>query len=203
MRIGLFGGSFDPIHNGHIRPVREARSALELDRVIFLPTARPPHKDGQQLAPALARYVMTELALLGEEGLEVSAYELTPQRPCFTVDSLGHFSRQYPEADLVLLIGSDSLSRLATWHRWREIVADYEIGVLTRPGSDRQVIRDGLPAELLAAESEGRVRWVEHAPFDISATELRRRFAAAEEPPTGAMPELVVEYLRKYPNLYA
>jgi nicotinate-nucleotide adenylyltransferase len=203
MRLGLFGGSFDPIHNGHIRPVREARALLGLDRVICLPTARPPHKSGDDLAPALARYVMTELALLGEEGLEVSAYELTPRRAAYTIDTLEHFRRVHPEADLVLLIGSDSLARLETWHRWREIVAGYAIGVLTRPGSDRSAICNGLPAELVEAEAQGRLQWAEHSPTDISATELRERFAAGEEPPEGAMPELVVEYIRKYPNLYA
>ena len=100
MKIGLFGGSFDPIHRGHVEPVREARRRLGLERVIYLPTATPPHKPRRALAPALARFAMVELALLGEEGLYVSAHELTPERPAYTVETLEHFRRQMPEAEL-------------------------------------------------------------------------------------------------------
>ena len=81
MKLGLFGGSFDPIHRGHIEPVQAARKALGLERVIYLPTAVPPHKPGRILAPAHARYAMVEMALLEEEGLYASTFELTLGRP--------------------------------------------------------------------------------------------------------------------------
>src|SRR5947208_4241718 len=102
MKVGLFGGSFDPIHRGHIEPVRKARRALGLDRVIYLPTARPPHKPGGALAPAPARYAMVELALLFEDGLCASAYELTADRPAYTIETLEHFRAELPDAELFL-----------------------------------------------------------------------------------------------------
>ena len=112
MKVGLFGGSFDPIHRGHLDPVRAAMRDLGLDRVIYLHTARPPHKPGRALAPALARYAMVELALLGEEGLYASAHELTLDRPAYTIETLEHFRRQMPAAELYLLIGGDSFADL-------------------------------------------------------------------------------------------
>lgn len=202
MRVGLFGGSFDPIHRGHVNPVREARLGLDLERVVFLPTAQPPHKPDREFAPALARLTMTELALLDEDGLEVSAFELTPERTAYTIDSLEHFSDLYGDGQVVLLVGSDSLLQLNRWRRWRDIVAGYEIGVLVRPGHEREAIDDRLPREVRDAADAGRVRWVANVPVEISSTELRRRLASGGELPPGLVPELVLKYLRKYPDLY-
>lgn len=203
MRVGLFGGSFDPIHRGHIEPVQEARLALGLERVVFLPTARPPHKPGHRLAPALARYAMTELALLDEEGVEVSTVELTRDQPAYTIDSLEHFGRIHGDDQVTLLMGSDSLAHIESWRRWREIVGRYGIGVLTRPGTDRAEVRDRLPEEVLEAEAAGRIQWVTNTPIEVSSSEVRRRLTAAGDLPSGWVPELVLKYLRKYPNLYA
>ncbi len=140
MKLGLFGGSFDPIHLGHITPVRAARRELGLDRVIYLPTARPPHKPDRILAPAHARYAMVELALLDEEGLYASAHELTLERPAFTIETLEHFRREMPDAELFLLIGGDSLADLHHWVRWREIPAAARLVVLARPGWDLDAV---------------------------------------------------------------
>src|SRR5581483_10939387 len=85
MKIGLFGGSFDPIHRGHVEPVRAAVAALHLDRVFFLPTAHPPHKSGRRFAPPLARFAMVELGLLADERLFASTYELRDE-PTYTVE---------------------------------------------------------------------------------------------------------------------
>ena len=134
MRLGLFGGSFDPIHAGHVLPVREARQALGLDKILYLPTAHPPHKPRRLMAPPHARYAMVELALLGEEGLFASPYELTLDRPAYTVETLEHFRQQEPAADLHLLIGSDSFADLNHWVRWREIPGLARLVVLARPG---------------------------------------------------------------------
>ncbi len=134
MKIGLFGGSFDPIHRGHIEPVQEARRLVGLDRVIYLPTAKPPHKPRRALAPAHARYAMVELALLDEEGLYASAHELTPDRPAYTVETLEHFQREMPDAELHLLIGGDSFADFHHWVRWPEIAAAARLVVLARPG---------------------------------------------------------------------
>jgi nicotinate-nucleotide adenylyltransferase len=195
--IGLFGGSFDPIHAGHVAPVRAARAALGLERVFFLPTAHPPHKAGLRFAPALARYAMVELALLGEEGLFVSTHELGAG-PAYTVETLEHFHAELPGSDLHLLLGGDSLAELPSWRRWRELPSLAKLVVLTRPGWEGAACVGALPAALQAAAGAGRLLFVEHEPVAVSATELRAKLAAGEEPPAGAMHPLVLDYARKY-----
>lgn len=199
MKIGLFGGSFDPIHRGHIEPVREAKRALGLDRVIYLPTAVPPHKPGRRLAPAHARYTMVELALLGEEGLYASPRELTPGRPAYTVETLEQVRREMPEADLHLLIGGDSFADLHLWVRWREIPGLARLVVLVRPGWSLDAA--ALDPEVAALARTDRVRLLDGAPVDVSSTRLRELLAAGEPVPPGSMPDLVVRYVQKY-NLY-
>lgn len=202
MRIGLFGGSFDPIHQGHVDPVREARRRLALDQVIYLPTAAPPHKREREFAPALARYAMVELALLDDPSLRVSDHELTLGRPAYTVETLAHFRAAEPGAELVLILGADSFLELASWVRWREIVAAVELAVLTRPGWSLAAMRAELPPEILAACDGGRVHLVENRPLDASSTEVRRRLAAAEAIPADWLAPRVVRYLAKY-RLYS
>lgn len=197
MKIGLFGGSFDPIHQGHIEPVRAARRALGLDRVIYLPTAKPPHKPGRSLAPPLARYVMVELALLHEEGLEASPHELTLERPAYTIETLEHFRRELPAAELFLLIGGDSFVDLPHWVRWREIPQVARLVVLARPGWELAT----APPEVAALARTDRVILLRQQPVDVSSTRLRELLASGLPLPTGLVPDLVVRYVYKY-NLY-
>ena len=198
MKLGLFGGSFDPIHCGHIEPVKAARRTLGLDRVIYLPTAIPPHKPARLLAPPLARYAMVELALLREEGLYASPHELTLDRPAYTIETLEHFQRQMPEAELHLLIGSDSFLELPQWHRWRDIAAAARLVVLPRPGWELDSLAAPALAELVAA---GRVQVVGERPYEVSSTRLREMLARGERPPAGWMPDLVIDFADKY-SLY-
>lgn len=199
MKVGLFGGSFDPIHRGHIDPVQEARRGLGLDRVIYLPTARPPHKPGRVLAPAHARYTMVELALLGEEGLYASPHELTPGRPAYTIETLEHFRREMPGSELFLLIGGDSFADLHLWVRFREIPELARLVVLARPGWDIDTVP--LDAEVARMARTDRVILLRQTPVDVSSTRLRELIAAGLPLPPGAVPELVVRYLQKY-DLY-
>lgn len=198
MRIGLFGGSFDPIHAGHLEPVKRARRELQLDRVVFLPTALPPHKRDRRFAPALARFAMVELALLDRPDLVVSDYELTLGRPAYTVETVAHFRIAEAQAEIVLLLGADSYSELAGWVRWREIVATVELGVLARPGWTIDPRQRDLAPELAQAIDSGRVRFVANPPHPASSSEIRRRLAAGEEIPAGWLADPVLRYLLKY-----
>lgn len=198
MRIGLFGGSFDPIHAGHVEPVERARRELALDRVVYLPTAVPPHKRDRRFAPALARFTMAELALLDWPDLVVSDYELTLGRPAYTVETVAHFQRVEAQHEIVLLLGADSFCELASWVRWREIVAAVQLGVLVRPGWTADPLDRELAPELAEAIESGRVHFVANPPHPASSTEIRRRLAAGEEIPAGWLAEPVLRYLAKY-----
>lgn len=215
MKLGIFGGSFDPVHWGHVRPVQEARRRLGLDKVVYLPTATPPHKrdpESAPVAPAAARYAMVEMALLPEEGLFASHHELRPEEPSYTVETLEHFRRGGEEAgielDLHLILGSDSLAELHTWRRWRDVLGLARLVVLGRPGAALAGLGSGLPeldrelGEALGPLLDrGDVVFVEDVTVDLSSTGIRRRLA--EESYDGewmeeALPPLVVDYLRKY-----
>lgn len=205
MRLGLFGGSFDPVHRGHVGPVQEARRTLGLDRVLYLPTAKPPHKQDPETAPeapAWARYTMVELAVLHEGGLYVSSHELRPDRPSYTVETLEHFRRGVFPVDLHLILGSDALLGLPGWRRWRELPELARLVVLTRPGSELRELRGRLAPELEELLDRGEIDVIEDARVDVSSTEIRRRLAESEaERPAWLeerVPSLVVDYLAKY-----
>lgn len=196
-KVGLYGGSFDPIHFGHLGPVRQAREALGLDRVLYLPTARPPHK-ARRLAPAWARYAMVELALLREEGMYASDFEMRREGPSYTVDTVDHFRRRLPETRLVLIVGGDSFAALPTWRDWRRILEGVEIAILTRPGWRPKPGKGELAPELRRALSTGRAQPVANAPVEVSSTEVRRAIAAGASNLQDLVPPLVLDYVAKY-----
>jgi len=200
VRVGLFGGSFDPIHAGHVAVARAAATDLRLDRVLFVPTAHPPHKMDRSFAPALARFAMAELALLDEPRFWVSGLELA-DRPVYTIETLAALEREAPESDRVLLIGADAFAELDSWRSWRDILSTTELGVVSRPGSERAVVQERLGDEVRAALATARVSWIESVAHPASASEIRRRLAAGGEPPAGWVAPRVLSFIAKY-NLY-
>ncbi len=195
MKLGLYGGSFNPIHWGHLRPLRRAREALGLDRLLYLPTAHPPHKRRYQFAPAWARYAMVELALLSEEGMFASAFEMQGE-VAYTVDTLEHFRGRHPRARLFLVLGSDSFARLTAWREWRRILELAELAVLTRPG---EASAEGeLAPELAAVLASGRARRIFNEPVAVSSTAVRRALATGLPETQDLVPPLVLDYIRKY-----
>jgi len=196
-KIALYGGSFDPLHWGHVRPVLAAREEIGLDEVIYLPTAEPPHKVGQRFAPASCRYTMVELALLEQPQLKVSDFEMRTVGPSYTAGTLEHFREQRPDDEIHLLIGLDSWLELPTWHRFAELPELARILVMARPGSLTERL-EGLPPVLRDAAHSGRVRFLEGPKVELSSRELRRRWAAGESPTAEQVPPLVLDYLRKY-----
>ena len=200
VKIGVFGGCFDPFHYGHLWPVREARRRLGLDRVVYLPTASPPHKPGQQNAPAWSRFAMVELALLREKGMRVSPLELTPGRPAYTVDSLERLREEYPGDELWLILGADNFAQLPTWKNWRRLARLARLAVLVRR-REKERLEEGWSSELRRLAAGERVEFVANRPVRISSTRLREMLAAGEEPPPRTLPRVVLEYIRKY-SLY-
>lgn len=175
MRLGLFGGTFDPIHLGHLVLAEQCREALALDRVWFVVTAMPPHKSGERTSVA-HRLEMARLAVAGHPAFEVSEIEARSPGPHYSVETLGEVHRERPDDDLYFLIGADSLVDLPGWRRPDAIARLSTIVVVNRPGVDRD------PADLAALPDLGPgtrpLRAVTVPPIGISSTDLRRRLAA-------------------------
>jgi nicotinate-nucleotide adenylyltransferase len=117
LRLGLFGGSFDPVHCGHLQLALAAQKEFKLQKVVFVPARRPPHKKDKELLPAGKRVRMLSLALAPYPGMSISSFELRRKQTTYTYQTLRHFRRKFPDADLFFIIGSDSLNELSTWKR--------------------------------------------------------------------------------------
>lgn len=197
--IGLFGGTFDPIHRGHVEPVLSAAEELGLDEVLYLPTARPPHKSHREFASALARFSMVELALLDHDRLIVSDFEMTRTKPSFAIDTVEHFISAVPQTRFLYLVGSDSFPELPHWHRGLELLEKVEIVVLSRPGATLDELLAGLsPADRVALE-RARVHRTENLQVDISSTRLRQALTEDRDSELASMLHpRVLRYIRKY-----
>jgi len=173
--IGIFGGTFDPPHRGHLALAAAARSQLGLSRLLWVLTPDPPHKQILTITPLSQRLSMLRLALAGHPDYELSMVETDRPGPHFALDTVRILARQNPGAGLVYLMGGDSLRDLPAWHRPLDLIAVLDaLGVMRRPGDalDLQALEQVLPG-LIA-----KVRWVEAPPVDISASEIRARAAA-------------------------
>jgi nicotinate-nucleotide adenylyltransferase len=131
--LGIFGGTFDPVHCGHLALARELRDALGLSAVRFIPAGDPPHRPAP-VATAAHRLAMVELAIAGQPGLEVDAREIHGTERSYTVPTLLELRREEPSRTLALIVGADTFLGLPTWHRWREVFALVHVVVVPRPG---------------------------------------------------------------------
>jgi len=165
-RIGLFGGTFDPPHLGHLVLAEWARARLGLDRVVFMPAGTPPHKRGRRLTDAAHRLAMTRLAVRGNPAFSVSGLEARRVGPSFTVDTLQHFHARQPGARLYLLMGADSLADFPSWRGPGEIARLATLVVAARPGP-------ADPAQ--GAVARGRVVMLDNPLVAISSSALRAR----------------------------
>lgn len=190
-RIGVFGGTFDPIHAGHLELARSCRSELGLTEVRLVTNATAPHKPPAE-ASELHRHAMVALATAGDAGLLADPRELERRGRSYTVDTLEQVHREFPGADLFFLAGADSLRDLESWHRWRDVVALATFVAVRRAGLD-----PGPLASRLGDEVRERVIVMEHEPPPWSASELRRRLGEGEVP-AGALAEPVLEYVMKH-----
>jgi nicotinate-nucleotide adenylyltransferase len=188
---GLFGGTFNPIHLGHLRAAEEAREALGLERVIFVPSADPPLKRGGAcLAPARLRLAWVERAIAGNPGFAVDALELERAGPSYSVDTLRAFGERLAPGRPVFVIGSDAFAELGLWREPKTLLALAHFAVVTRPPHAAATLADAIPAELAAelvlapGGREARHRtagtWLRLVPIsalEISSTDVRRRLS--------------------------
>ena len=171
-RIGIFGGTFDPPHLGHLILASEARAQLNLMRLLWVLTPTPPHKLQQPISLIADRLAMLKLALKDEPAFELSTMEMERPGPHYTLDTLEALADEYPGADLILLLGGDSLHDLPTWHRPADLVAACrQIGVIRRPG-------DSVELSVLEKQIPGitdKIRFVDAPLLEIASREIRRR----------------------------
>lgn len=134
-RLAIFGGTFDPFHNGHLRMAVEVREGLSLPDLLLVPSARPPHKPLQPAAPAEHRFKMAAAAVAGVDGLSVLDLELQREGPSYSLLTVREVSEGNPGAELLFLIGADAFAEIITWHRYLDLLAACDFLMLPRPGT--------------------------------------------------------------------
>ena len=159
MRIGVYGGSFDPVHLGHLLAAECCREQARLDRVVFVPASVPPHKRDRRLADAADRVAMLTLAIGGHGAFAVSTIELDRGGVSYTIDTLAELSSHHPQDTLVLLLGPDSLAGLPTWREPQAILDGWEVVAIEREGLDdtAAMIRDPAVTDLLGHDRAARL----------------------------------------------
>ena len=192
-RIGLMGGSFNPIHLAHVHLARQALAGGWADEVVFLPTGNPPHKRAG-LADKEHRYAMTCLAIAGEENMRASRVEIDREGTIYTVDTLGILRAAQPDCEFVYLIGADTLFQLKTWRRIEEVITLCTFLVCMRPGEDEE--STGREAQLWR-ERGARIELMNAEKMDISSTGVRERLASGLST-QGMLPPSVAQYIRDH-----
>jgi nicotinate-nucleotide adenylyltransferase len=218
-RIGLLGGTLDPIHVGHVETARAAERALGLERVYVLPSHVPPHRPQQPLASGYHRFAMTALAIDGIAGLAASDIELCAPGPSYTADTLMRFRERsaIPGTQMFFITGADAFAEIETWHRYPEVLDLAHFAVVSRPQFPVERLRELLPSlasrmisvDDVGGEPQFAVRdsrfasiFLVDAPTpDVSSTEIRRRLFAGE-PVSGMVPDAVERHIRQH-RLYS
>ncbi len=193
LKLGVFGGTFDPPHNGHLALAEAARQELRLDRVLWVLTPVPPHKTDRRITPLDDRLAMLEAALANHPEFILSHVDIVRPPPHYAVDTMRLLRAQFPGAWLIYLMGGDSLRDLPQWHAPRDFVAACDaLGVMRRPGArfDLAALEKALPG---IAE---KIRLVEAPLIKISASEIRRRLRAGEAV-DAVLPPAVIEIITR------
>lgn len=203
--IGIFGGTFDPVHYGHLRSAFEMLQALDFEQVRFIPCSDPPHR-GVTYASAEQRYRLVETAIAGQPGFLADDRELRRGGPSYTIDTISGLREEFPDRPLGLIVGMDAFLGLPTWHRWDEILDYAHIVVAHRPGWKAPDI--GVLGELIMEHGTHRVDHLHAATsgyvhihavtqLEIASTEIRDLVAAGRDP-RFLMPDPVIDVLQKY-----
>ena len=206
-RIALYGGTFDPVHIGHIEVARKVSQLFEIEKVVFIPAQMAPHKIGQPVTEPIHRYAMLALATQNDPELVISTFELDAPDRRYTVDTIEHFQREL-DAELFFIMGADSWSEITTWREWERLLTMTNHIVVTRPGYEpattdvgplRERIVDMRSSQgSLACQAKG-IFFTSAVMNDVSATNIRRlaREGRTEEL-VKFVPAAVLDYIKKY-----
>lgn len=212
IRIGLFGGTFDPVHNGHLRIARTFADELAVDTVVFIPAGDPYHKDTPTRTAATHRLAMVARAIAGEARFAASDCDTARRGATHTFDTVQIFRQAYPQAQLWWLLGMDALLGIHTWHRYQALLASVNIAVAARGSQSlnqiNSALRAWLPEALAKAQQQpegndgGRLHLLQAAWSDISATQIRQAYAAGKGAASrGDLPADVASYIAQH-HLY-
>ena len=179
-KIGLFGGTFDPIHNGHLHIARAFADELSLESVIFLPAGDPYHKTNPRTA-AHHRLAMTELAITHDERFAASDCDMVREGATYTFDTIQIFRQVFPQARLYWLLGMDSLLQLHTWSRWQQLVKQIDIAVAVREGAHLNQAARELHGWIGQALQEGSLHLLQAPPHTVSSTDIREKARRGED----------------------
>ncbi|MGD9986520.1 nicotinate-nucleotide adenylyltransferase [Pseudonocardia sp.] len=185
-RIGVMGGTFDPIHHGHLVAASEVADRFDLDEVVFVPTGQPWQKTAAEVSPAEDRYLMTVVATASNPRFSVSRVDIDRGGPTYTADTLADLRKTNPDAQLFFITGADALEQILSWRKLDELFENAHFVGVTRPGYELD--GDHLP--------DGAVSLVEVPAMAISSTDCRRRVAAGR-PVWYLVPDGVVQYISK------
>lgn len=192
-RIGVMGGTFDPIHHGHLVAASEVQSWFDLDEVVFVPTGAPWQKSGRSVSPAEHRYLMTVIATASNPRFTVSRVDIDREGPTYTIDTLADLAVVYPGDELYFITGADALADIFTWREASRLFELAQFVGCTRPGYELDPSAlEGIPSE--------RVTVLEIPALTISSTDCRKR-AGQGEPIWYLVPDGVVQYVAKH-DLY-
>ncbi|HAT1152024.1 nicotinate-nucleotide adenylyltransferase [Corynebacterium striatum] len=192
-RIGIMGGTFDPIHNGHLVAASEVAYRFQLDQVVFVPTGQPWQKAGRDVTAAEHRYLMTMVATASNPRFTVSRVDIDREGPTYTIDTLRDLRELFPDAELYFITGADSLASIMSWRDWEVMLEMANFVGVTRPGYE-------LSKDMLPLESQTGIELIEIPAMAISSTDCRER-AREGEPVWYLVPDGVVQYIAKN-NLY-
>ncbi|KUK54407.1 MAG: putative nicotinate-nucleotide adenylyltransferase [Desulfotomaculum sp. 46_296] len=197
-RIGIMGGTFDPVHYGHLVAAEGARYHFNLDKVIFVPAGNPPHKIPKQISGAHHRLVMTHLAVSSNPFFTVSAIEIEREGMSYTIDTVREISGLYRDADIYFITGVDAVLEILSWKNVLELLSMCFIIAATRPGYKLVSLKEGLPG--LSDDKLEKIIVMEVPALAISSTDIRQRIPAGK-PIKYLLPENVEKYIKEH-NLY-
>jgi nicotinate-nucleotide adenylyltransferase len=204
MRVGVFGGTFDPVHAGHVAMAAEVCARLELASMKIVPCLLPPHKGSRDLTHGADRLAMIALATQDRPELIPSSFELTRRGPSYTIDTLDRMAPEAPGSRLFFLMGMDSFAEIGTWKDHQRLLEAYHLVVVNRPGSEAPAAEE-LPAaargRLVSGAAEidapdGRVHLLTLEPYPVSSSEIRHR-ARQGESLAGMVPAAVESYIHR------
>lgn len=193
-RIGILGGTFDPIHYGHLVAAENVRHHFGLEEVFFIPAGHPPHKEGRAVTAGHHRYMMAALATVSNPFFFVSSYELDRPGPSYTIDTLRFFREEYPDATLHFVTGVDAILDLPTWEAPEALLSLARFVAVARPGYPGE--RFEAFRQSLAPALRERVAYLEIPELAISSSDLRRRVREGR-PIAYLVPEAVASYIYK------